>query len=164
MPKEIRIPAHAWMLFDAMAKDPRILEMKAFRQHRRTSTYDHVIAVTKAACWIAAKRKYGADRIEVIVKAALLHDFYLYDYHGMRTKLGGWHAWRHPEIALRNAERSFDIEPKVREAIRCHMFPGTLFHMPRHCEGWCVNIADKICSVLEYMGRPAFNSAVLVPV
>lgn len=147
----IRIPAYAAELYDNVSHDPRVTAMKQFTCHGGTTVYDHSRYVTAMACRIANlfhvdKEKYGR-----LVLAGLLHDFYCYEYHGHRTKMGGWHAWRHPAVALDNAKAITPVGPRLANAIRAHMFPGTLFHMPRYAEAWAVNAADKICSVLEYL-------------
>lgn len=151
MPAVIKIPAPALAQYEKLKEDPAVLAMKEFKCHGGISVYEHSVAVTRAACRIANLFRMDPAKYVSLVTAGMLHDFYLYDYHGKRTKLGGWHAWRHPAVALENARRKYKIGPRQADAIRCHMFPGTLFHMPRYAEGWAVNLADKVCSILEYL-------------
>lgn len=160
--KPIMIPPDCKELYDRLAADARVLEMAKYRQHGRTTTYDHCLHVAKASCWLGLRFRLPPEKLRHAVAGAVLHDFYLYDYHGSRTKRGGWHAWKHPETALRNASAAFGLCPAEMDVIRNHMFPGTLFHMPRRAESWTVCLADKICSVCEYFRWPGFAGACLV--
>ena len=79
---------------------------------------------------------------------ALLHDYFLYDWHDKYSheKLHGFH---HPNVALENASREYQLTPRERDIIRKHMWPLTLFHIPRCREAWVVTTADKYCSLKE---------------
>ena len=79
---------------------------------------------------------------------ALLHDYFLYDWHDKYSheKLHGFH---HPHVALENASREYQLTPRERDIIRKHMWPLTLFHIPRCREAWVVTTADKYCSLKE---------------
>ena len=59
----------------------------------------------------------------------------------------------YPLLARQNAERCFALSPKVRNIIRSHMWPLTLFHAPSSREAVIVCIADKYCAVLEALYR-----------
>lgn len=146
-----RVPAGVLCFCSELCAMPEILEMRRFQAHRGTSVYDHSVGVMRVSLRMAARFHMREARMRRLAVAAMLHDFYLYDYHGRRT-LDGWHAWRHPAVALENASRLFELEPDVRNAIRAHMFPGTLFHVPRYSIGWVVSVSDKLCAVLELLG------------
>lgn len=159
----IRIPAQAMEQYERLRSDPAVTAMEQFIGHGGVSVYEHSLSVTRAACRIANLFRMDKDKYVSLVTAGMLHDFYLYDYHGKRTKMGGWHAWRHPAVALDNARKLCDITPRQADAIRNHMFPGTLFHMPHYAEGWAVSLADKICSICEYLHIKYYLDATLVP-
>ena len=159
----IRIPAYAAEIYETLKEDPEIVKMQGFACHGGISVYDHSLSVAKMACRIANMFHMRPERYGRLVQGGLLHDFYGYDYHGCRTKMGGWHAWRHPERALDNARRLLRTDRRLDNVIRAHMFPGTLFHMPVCSEAWAVNLADKICSVLEYLHITACADAVIMP-
>jgi uncharacterized protein len=91
--------------------------------------------------------KPNIDR-KCVVRAALLHDFFLYEWHipGLRYVL---HGWAHPAIAAKKAREVFGIGDKEYSCIRTHMWPWTLLHPPRCREGWVVSLADKIVAVKE---------------
>lgn len=150
--KQTPVPAGTLALYRDLKQNPDILAMQAFTAHRGTSVYAHSVGVANLSLWIAAKIGMKGQKLRGLVLAAMLHDFYLYDYHGRRTRVRGWHAWSHPATALANAEELFDLDAPVRNAIRSHMFPGTLFHMPLYAIGWIVSISDKICAVSELLG------------
>ncbi len=163
MIRSIPAPAGAVMEYLRLSRDPVVLEMKKYRQHGRTDTYRHCVNACLAVCWLAHKLRCREDTVVSAVRASMLHDLYLYDYHKARRAYGKWHAWGHPEAALKNAERVCGLRPVEREAIRCHMFPGTLFHMPRHAAGWLLVCADKICAIGELLRLEPFGAAYLVP-
>lgn len=146
------MPQDAIELYTDLTHMPEIKAMENFTAHGHTSVYDHSVNVTKLSVKLARGARMKSWKFEHLVMAAMLHDFYLYDYHGRRRQ-DGFHAWRHPERALSNAEELFDLTPDVKNAIRCHMFPGTLFHMPLYAIGWIVSIADKICAIRELIHR-----------
>ncbi|MGN0707810.1 MAG: HD family phosphohydrolase, partial [Faecalibacterium sp.] len=87
---------------------------------------------------------------------ALLHDFYLYDWHRRSTfhglhRLLEMHGFSHPSHALVNAKQYFQITPKEQNIISCHMWPLTFRHVPRCREAVIVCLADKYCAVIESM-------------
>ncbi len=118
--------------------------MKYFRHHGRVSCRDHSIQVALRAFGMA--ERLGADRVAA-ARAALLHDFYLYDWH---TSGPGLHGFRHPSIALANAQRHFRLSRVERDAIRRHMWPLTAVP-PRYRESIIVSLADKAVTLTDYL-------------
>ena len=122
--------------------------MKDFVHHKGVSTYKHSIEVAYLCYkhYKKKKRKYSAKEL---VKAALLHDYYLYDWHhtGEGHRL---HGFFHPGKALKNAIRDFGPLTKVeKEAIKHHMFPLTL--IPPHTRiGILVCYYDKVATIRDY--------------
>ncbi|MBR1874193.1 MAG: HD domain-containing protein [Eubacterium sp.] len=125
---------------------PRVQEMKEYIQHGSVSTYKHVVNVTKIAYRLDKKLHLGNDR-EVLLTAALLHDFYLYDWHD--KPYSDLHGYRHPARAAKNAEEIFGVDERVISAIESHMWPFTLTKIPKSREAWTVCMADKIATVIE---------------
>jgi uncharacterized protein len=81
-----------------------------------------------------------------MVKVALLHDYFLYDWHDKNhPKL---HGFRHATIAANNAMRDFGLTKKEYRAIRTHMFPLNL-RLPTSREAFILTLADKYCATLE---------------
>ena len=84
--------------------------------------------------------------MNALVIGALLHDYFLYDWHGGEGR--HLHGFTHPECAFRNAEKDYTLSPRVKNIIVRHMFPLT--PIPPTCtEAWIVCIADKICAIEE---------------
>ena len=135
----------AELLLREMAEDPRIRQMKNYTQHGTVSTYDHCLAVAQMSLKMADRLHIRVDR-KNLVRGALLHDYYLYDWHDHGDSLHGYH---HPEIAEKLAADEFSLSEKERGIIRSHMWPLTLFHAPCSKEAALVCLADKICSSKE---------------
>jgi uncharacterized protein len=137
-------------LFDKYAQD--ILENTLFLQtknafsHGAVTIYDHSIAVAEMA-FALIENNPTIDK-KCVVRAALLHDFFLYEWH-----IWGWryvrHGWVHPAIAAKKAREVFGISDKEYSCIRNHMWPWTLFHFPKSREGWVISLADKVVSFKE---------------
>ncbi len=124
--------------------------LKNFIQHGNVTVYEHCIHV--ALCAIKINRKMGINaRERELVRGALLHDYFLYDWHNAdapgntHPKL---HGFYHPGIALRNATRDFTLSEREKDIIRKHMWPLTV-NPPRCREAWVVCLADKYSSTLE---------------
>lgn len=156
------LPAPVLGYYDSLKDMPEINKMRAFRAHRKFSVYAHSVAVANLSLWLAARFHVRTGNLPDLILAAMLHDYYLYDYHGHRTR-NGWHAWRHPAVALENARRAFLLDARVEDAIRSHMFPGTLLHVPRYSTGWIVSLSDKICAVAELLGSSRMSRIAFVP-
>ncbi|GMO37990.1 MAG: HD domain-containing protein [Termitinemataceae bacterium] len=138
------------ILFDEYAKEilenPIFSETKKIFSHGAISIYEHSIAVAELSFSIAENIK-SIDK-KCIVRAALLHDFFLYEWHipGIRYIK---HGWFHPAIAAKKARKVFGISDKEYSCIRTHMWPWTLFHPPLYREGWVISISDKIVAIRE---------------
>ena len=150
---------HDAFILIRLLQDENVLKMKYYKQHGNVSTYQHSKNVTMMALKIARLCRIKKYKIRNIIIGAMLHDFYLYDYHGARRTKNGFHAFAHPEIALKNACEIYDLNDRQRNIIRAHMFPATLFHMPKYSEAWIVNISDKYCAFREYMSYMLFNKS-----
>lgn len=132
----------------------RVNQMAHFVQHGDTSTLLHVLAVSYYAYRLAQKlhlRTRAAD----LVQGALLHDYYLYDWHYPDPARGRWHGFTHPRAALENAQQDFDISPTQQDLIAHHMFPLTPAP-PRSREAILVCLVDKACSLWESFGRQRY--------
>ena len=55
---------------------------------------------------------------------------------------------KHPEYALENSKKYFDLSPMEEDIILSHMFPiGS--HIPKYFESWMVDFIDDVASVYE---------------
>ena len=128
----------------------RFGQLKRYRQHGAYTVYDHSLNVARVSLKIAGKLPFRVDR-EALVRGALLHDYFLYDWHTPdpnRPK----HAFFHPRAAWENASRDYDLGATEEDIIRCHMFPVVPIP-PRTVEGWIVCVADTFCAVEETLFR-----------
>ena len=122
----------------------KILEMQNYIQHRDLNLLEHSIHVSYVS-WKAAS-KLNLDQ-SVILKGAILHDFFLYDWH-LERHSEKMHGFAHPEIALGNAKQHFDLSPIEEDIILKHMWPLTL-SPPKHKASMLVCLVDKYCSFME---------------
>lgn len=132
-----------------LEKDGRLGLTRSFIQHGDVSVYDHVLAVAKTSiCMARVLSRVGiAVDVHALVRGALLHDYFLYDWHDQDPS-HRLHGFRHPYAALRRAEEDFDLTPLERNIIVRHMFP--LVPIPPACrEAWIVCLADKACALGE---------------
>ena len=140
-----------------LTEDIRVRRMSQYIQHGSTTTYDHVLRVARTAYRLNHILHLKADD-HSLIRASILHDYYLYDWHQQGDRLHGYH---HARIAADNALRDFAISPAEQAMIRSHMWPLNLFSIPLSRGGWLLTIADKIASAQETVMdriRPSANS------
>lgn len=131
-------------------------QLKNYKHHYNTSTYDHSIGVAYISLWMIRKLKIQCNEEELIY-GALLHDYYLYDCHSGEQSL---HLFKHPRISVDNAKRDWQITKIQENIIKCHMFPLTLTP-PRYKESIVVSLADKICALYECLNREPYHRNIL---
>ena len=117
--------------------------MNRYRHHADITCLDHTLAVAKLTFRSAKKRGY--DFVSA-TRGALLHDFYLYDWH---TDSPGLHGLKHPYISLANAEGYFELNDIERNAVLRHMWPLTPIP-PKYPESFLVSMADKTATCRDY--------------
>lgn len=130
---------------------PEAQAMKQFTQHGETTVFEHCVSVAKFSLLIAyfleKTLKVEVDK-DSLVRGALLHDYFLYDWHDKTVPGRRIHGFTHPTTARKNAERDFGLNDLERDIISKHMFPVTPFP-PMHRESVLVNLADKWCALCE---------------
>lgn len=127
-------------------KSENMQNERHFPQHGQTDCFTHSICVAYMALRVAEVLHVRIDP-RSMVRGALLHDFFLYDWHD-KDKACRFHTFRHPMIALKNAEAEFPLNKVERDIIRKHMFP-LCFPLPRYKESFVISIADKCCAASE---------------
>ena len=123
--------------------------MKKYIQHGKTSVYTHSL-ILAYICYKKSLKYKNIDR-RSLIRGALLHDYFLYDWHLPRiiNKRKGLHGYNHPKVALNNANNDFKLNKKEKNIIRSNMWPLTFFHMRLSKEAWLVCKYDKILSIKE---------------
>lgn len=135
-------------ILSQIREDSRFDQTKEYIQHGNVSVYRHSINVAYYSLCIAMILGMTQHKKD-LVRGALLHDYFLYDWHESDPS-HRLHGFRHPGWALRNAQQNFDMSPIEQNIIKRHMFPLTPVP-PRYKEAVLVCIVDKICSVGETM-------------
>lgn len=129
-------------------------KMKGYIQHGNTSCYKHCIEVSYKS-YIVSKKLNKIFNLNLdeksIIRASLLHDFFLYDWHYLpkEKNLFKKHGFTHPEIALKNAKKYFDINNLEEDIILNHMWPLTFYRFPKYKETYMVLLIDKYCTLNE---------------
>ena len=133
---------------------PAVMKMNEYCAHGKISVYQHSLAVAQMA-YLLNKKLSLHGNMETLLTGAMLHDFYLYDWHDPVRKMPLFqkHGFTHPETARKNAVRYFDIDQKTQDVIRCHMWPLTIRSVPLSKEAVIVCLVDKICALKETFQR-----------
>ena len=143
-------------LIRPIVKHPNYKSMKKYNHHKTFSTYYHSIKVAYLSYCYAKKHKSKVD-IASLVRGALLHDYYLYDWH-TKDKRHKWHGYKHPKFSYINAVRDFkDINEVEKDIILHHMFPLTL-SIPKTRAGWIVCYCDKKATFSDYKKKKKKNT------
>lgn len=125
---------------------------KAHIQHGSMTVNSHCMDVARYSLMIDRRLGLHCHTAD-LVRGALLHDYFLYDWHdkeylSQRQRL---HGFRHPKLALLNADKEYDLTDIQRDIIVKHMWPLTVM-LPACREAWVVTAADKYCSLMETIG------------
>lgn len=144
------------MIADLLA-DEKVNQLDLYSQHLNTSRLQHSINVAYI-CYQFIKNK----NVNVLdtVRAALLHDFFLYDWRSEQPVKGN-HIAIHPQQALLTAKTITEVTPLMEDIILSHMWPvGRV--KPKSKEAWIVSFADKISTMMELSTQLLSKSKKLV--
>lgn len=124
-----------------------ILNIKEFnklknKKHHGITRFDHSMRVSYRTYQITKKLKL--NYIEA-TRAALLHDFFNDE---VKNKNGLIRLIEHPNFALINASKYFNLSKMQVDIIKKHMFPVTL-KPPVYKESIIVSFIDKTSSIYE---------------
>lgn len=132
-----------------LLKNDVVDTMKQYRHHGDINTHYHSVYVSYTVMKMCNRTK-RVDTRET-VRAALLHDFYLYEWY--TEKHEEKHAWYHPKEAVRNIEKYFGgLTDVQRDMILKHMWP-LILTPPKYLEGWILTAADKKCATEDIFKR-----------
>ena len=98
-----------------MLVDPVVLQMNGFFQHHGVSRYEHCRMVAYYSFLLC--KKLGLDARSA-ARAGMVHDLFLYDWRSREAEgPDSKHAYHHPQVALANAEKRFELNDREREGI-----------------------------------------------
>lgn len=116
--------------------------------HHDASIADHVVSVAYHA-FLIAHALGRRSHIKELVRGALLHDYFFYDWRTARPRNGKLHGFEHPNEALENARADFGpLTPIEEDCISRHMFPLTPVP-PIYFESLLVCLVDKFVALVE---------------
>lgn len=129
-------------------KSTKMLKNKDYIQHGNISIYTHCISVAYYSFKLANSLGFDIN-IKSLIKGALLHDYFLYDWHD-KDKSHRLHGFKHPYVAYKNAVKDYNLNDIEKNIILRHMFPLT--PIPPNCkESLIICIVDKLCSTKEIL-------------
>lgn len=137
-----------------LLRQPAVQKLANYTQHHYSNRLEHSIRVSYLSYRIAKKLHHDA---RATARAGLLHDLFYYDWRTTKFDLGT-HAWIHPRIALRNAEKITRLSPLERDIIIKHMWGATIIP-PKYLEGYIVTAVDKYAATREWL-LPVMGKAV----
>ena len=132
-----------------LLKSDDVQLMDTFIQHANVSCLEHSISVAYYSYLLCRKLNLSVD-YRSIIRGALLHDFFLYDWH-LSSNRKGLHGFTHPKTALANAEEHFPLNNMEKDIIVKHMWPLTFTNPPKYRESLIVSLSDKFCSLIEIL-------------
>ena len=120
-----------------LLRQPAVQKLAEYTQHHHSDRLQHSIAVSYDSYRIA--KRLHLDYVST-ARAGLLHDLFYYDWRTTKFDLGT-HAFIHPRVALRNAEKLTRLNSKEKDIILKHMFGATLA-LPKYMESLIVSLVD----------------------
>ena len=142
-----------------LLRQPLVQSMTQYRHHRVIDTHYHSTFVAYRVLKLCEAFNIGEES-RAIVRASLLHDFYLYEWYTEKHEEN--HIYYHPKASVRNIEAHLGhLSEMQRNMILSHMFP--LNRVAPHCVGaWLLILADKQCASEDYLHiserfRPVYN-------
>lgn len=111
-------------------------------EHHGINRFDHSLRVAYFTYMVTKSLHLNYKEA---TEAALLHDFFTDEVDGEN---GVMRLRRHPDYAVKNAEKYFLLSDLQRDIIKTHMFPVT-FTPPKYLESWIVDLVDDVASIYE---------------
>lgn len=128
---------------DLLATD-EVQKLDNYKQHVTSTRLEHCISVSYYSYKLA--KQWHADA-RATARAGLLHDLFYYDWRTTKFDEGS-HAYMHPRIAVKNAEKITELSDLERDIIVKHMWGATIAP-PRYKESYIVTMVDKYCAIKE---------------
>lgn len=134
-------------IINNILNNEEFMKMKDIKHHN-TTRLNHLLKVSYVSYKITKFLKLDYEQTAI---GGLLHDFYdeeIDSCGNMKDKLLLF-TTRHPNNAVENSLRNFELTEKEINIIRTHMFPVD-YKIPKYAESWIVSIVDKILSTSEF--------------
>ena len=129
-------------------KDVPLETMENFDHHNKVTTYQHSLYVVSYS--VKLSKYFNNIDIDSLVKGAMLHDFFGYDWKEFKKKKLGNHAKIHPLVSVERASKYIKLDNKTKNIIEAHMWPKNILVYPKSKEAWIVCLADKVCAIREF--------------
>ncbi|MGM0237716.1 HD domain-containing protein [Enterococcus sp. AZ103] len=121
-----------------------VQKLANYTQHMNSTRLEHSISVSYNSYKLA--KRFNGDA-KATARAGLLHDLFYYDWHTTKFDEGS-HAYMHPRIAVKNAEKITELSTLERDIIIKHMWGATITP-PKYKESYIVTLVDKYCAIKE---------------
>lgn len=128
-------------LIQPIAENEEFLKTKDIKHHGLTR-YDHSRRVAYFSYLVT---KFLRLDYKETTEAAMLHDFFTTE---VQKDNAIFKLRRHPNHAVENSKKYFELSDKQVDIIKTHMFPVT-FTPPKYLESWIVDIVDDVVSIYE---------------
>lgn len=128
-----------------LLRQPKVIQMRQYRQHHNVNCFDHCLFVSYNTYLIC--KKNNLDYVSA-ARAGMLHDLFLYDWRKRENGRKGHHAFTHPKEALRQALTITNLNDKEQDIIKNHMWPVTP-KFPKYKETYIITLVDKYFAVAE---------------
>ncbi len=112
------------------------------QSHHGINRFEHLLRVSYYSYWVT---KILRLNYQETTRAALLHDFFLDETKNDSSFKA---LQNHPNYALENAKKYYQLTDREEDIIKTHMFPVT-FTPPKYLESWIVDIIDDIAGIYE---------------
>lgn len=142
-------------IFQDFFHNEKIRKMITIPMHRGSNCFIHSFKVAKLAIKRALRHK--VVDLKAVLVGAILHDYYLYDWRVDKDKKMS-HLSAHPYIAIKNAEKDFDIDEDIKKIIKSHMWPINIKDFPSSKEARIVTLADKSVAFIEAMTSKRYKT------
>ena len=146
-------------IIEPIIRNKKFAQLKKVKHHG-DNRYDHCMRVAYNTYYVTKKLHLNYKKA---TEAALLHDFFISE---VQNENGIARLRRHPEHALNNACKYFELDEMQKDIIKTHMFPIT-FTPPKYLESWIVDIVDDLVALYEkgyYIKREVATTSMFVMV
>ena len=146
-------------IIDNIMKNEEFKQMDSIKHHN-TTRMNHLIKVSYNSYKVA--KLLNLDYIDV-ARGGLLHDFYTEEVNKcnkIKDKVLLF-STKHPDNAVENSMRNFELSEKEINIIKTHMFPID-YKVPKYAESWIVSIVDKAVSFTEFGKKFAYSLIYIV--